>query len=118
MPGEVTGASLATFVLVNSECSLTTPRLPGASDVLVFAAITGTLTDGFFAADFHGIQFLYHAAATAVTTSAVVSSARRQDFGEGSGAPRCSPQRWWAPQWPQRGTRTGLRASPRPKTQR
>src|SRR5260370_6879704 len=78
MPGEVTGASLATFVLVNSECSLTTPRLPGASDVLVFAAITGTLTDGFFAADFHGIQFLYHAAATAVTTSAVVSSARRK----------------------------------------
>src|SRR5258708_8760876 len=77
MPGEVTGASLATFVLVNSECSLTTPRLPGASDVLAFAAITGTLTDVFFAADFHGIQFLYHAAATAVTTSAVGSSARR-----------------------------------------
>src|SRR5260370_39509750 len=78
MPGEVTGASLATFVLVNSECSLTTPRLPGASDVLVFAAITGTLTDVFFAADFHGIQCLYHAAATAVATSAVVRRARRK----------------------------------------
>src|SRR5260370_7001882 len=78
MPGEVTGASLGTFVLVNSECSLTTPRLPGASDVLVFAAITGTLTDVFFAADFHGIQCLYHAAATAVATSAVVSSPRRK----------------------------------------
>src|SRR5260370_38309489 len=78
MPGEVTGASLATFVLVNSECSLTTPRLPGASDVLVFAAITGTLTDGFFAPDFHGIQFLYHAAATPRPPSAVVSSASRK----------------------------------------
>src|SRR6266851_6684502 len=78
MPGEVTGASLATFVLLNSECSFAASRLLGGSDVLAFTAIAGTLTDGFFAADFHGIQCLYHAAPAAVTTSAVVSSARRK----------------------------------------
>src|SRR6202790_3506865 len=78
MPGEVTGAPLATFVLLISKCSFAASRLPGGSDALAFTAIASTLTDGFFAADFHGIQCLYHAAPANVTTSAVVSSARRK----------------------------------------
>src|SRR5713101_9249995 len=74
---EISGAPLATFVLLNSECSFAASRLPGGSAVVGFTAIAGKLTDGFFAADFHGIQCLYHAAPAAVITSAVVSSARR-----------------------------------------
>jgi len=48
MAGEVTGTSLATFVVLNSECSLAASWVPGGSDVLAFLAIAGKLTDGFF----------------------------------------------------------------------
>ncbi len=78
MRGEISGAPLATFVLLNSECSFAASRLPSGSAVVGFTAVAGKLTDGFFAADFHGIQCLYHAAPAAVITSAVMSSARRK----------------------------------------
>src|SRR6266446_262455 len=78
MRGEISGAPLATFVLLNSECSFAASRLPGGSAVVGFTAIAGKLSDGFSAADFHGIQCLYHAAPAAVITSAVMSSARRK----------------------------------------
>src|SRR5260370_41640535 len=71
-------AAAASFVLVKSEVAFAASRLPGGSAVLGCTAIAGRLSDGFFAADFHGIQCLYHAAPAAVITSAVMSSARRK----------------------------------------
>jgi hypothetical protein len=95
MAGEVTGASLATFVLPNSECSLAASGLPGGRDVLAFIAIAGTLTDGFFPADFHGIQCLCHTAPATVTISAAVSSVRRKTPPRKSGVkfPRARSRR-------------------------
>src|SRR5216684_162655 len=78
MRGEISGVPLATFAFLNSESSFAASRLPGGSAVVGFTAIAGRLIDGFFVADFHGIQCLYHAAPAAVIASAVVSSARRK----------------------------------------
>jgi len=75
IPADVTGASLATFVLLKSEWPLETSRLPGGDEVFAFAPFAGRPTDVFFAADCHGLK---HAAPTTVNTSAAVSSARRK----------------------------------------
>src|SRR5580704_3490414 len=95
MAGEVTGTSLATFVLLNSGCSLAASWVPGGSDVLASTAMAGTLADGFFAADFHGIQCLCHAAPAAVTISAALSSVRRKTPPRNSGVkfPRARGER-------------------------
>ena len=78
IPADVTGASLATFVLEKSECSLEDSGLPGGNELFAFAAVAGWLVDVLFEADCHGSQCLNHAAPTTVTTSAAVSSARRK----------------------------------------
>jgi len=76
IPSEVTGASLATLALLKSELSAF--GLPAAEELFPFAPLAGRLTDIFLAAGCHGSQCLNHAAPTAVTTRAVVSSARRK----------------------------------------
>src|SRR5690349_13304569 len=78
MPGEITGASLAMFVLAKSGCCFANSRLADGSDVLAFSPAAATRIDSFFAAEFHGIQCLYHAAPSIVTARAVARSVRRK----------------------------------------
>src|SRR5438445_443035 len=72
-----TGASLATFVLLISECACGPTGLPGSGDDFSFAATTSKPTAVFSAAGFQGSQCLDHTAPTVVTNSANKNRPRR-----------------------------------------